>query len=172
MQASFVDLDEAKISELKKVWNQNCMYKLIFDEAPHKYYMVRVDKATSAKHLAFENNGRRYYNGEITFNFISYFPYALSHFDSLQNNEYSNLPIELKGYWEELNEIPRTRPILNISDNSLSATMEIYNPGDLPAIFSIWIDLTTPQVEHEDGTIELEKALLFDLDISQRSIST
>ena len=176
IQASFVGLQENKISEMKKIWNQDCMLPLIFDEAPHKYYMVKVDKLTSMKQLAFERGGVRYYNGDITLSFISYFPYALSRFESLEDPTIGSLPQDLIGFWEHLGDIPQKKVVIpsegqeGYSDSEI--TLSIYNPGDLPALFKLWMNLTRPESINESGLTVLEKRFMFDLEISTRSVSS
>jgi hypothetical protein len=156
----FTELTENDLQLIKKVWNKNQMYRLILDESPHKYYMVKIDKITSLKHLAFENSQGRYYNGEVSFSFISYFPYAISRFED-ESTAISHLSNEYKGYWESLEDLPVTKPQIDVLTNP--GTLKIYNPGDLPAIFKIWLNITLPDY--------FNYRIKFDLEIISRSKS-
>lgn len=161
MQTAFTNLNESELQRMKVIWNKNQMYSLVFDESPHKYFMVKIDKITSLKHLAFENSSGRYYNGEVTFSFISYFPYAISRFED-ESEAINQLTNEYKGYWENLKELPLNKPQINTSTNP--SILEIYNYGDLPAIFKIWLNVILP--EHSNYRIK------FDLEITARSQSS
>jgi hypothetical protein len=175
MTTVFTEMSEDTIKQLKDIWNKNQLYRLIFDESPHKYYMVKVDKLTSIKHLAFERNNVRYYNGELTFSFMSYFPYALSRFSNLNDNEITKLPNELRGYWENLNDLPEQKATIDINGNF--GTLEIYNFGDLPALFTLNLKTTLPAqnitITNPDGTLvnttRPERRMNFDLLVSSRT---
>jgi hypothetical protein len=139
-----VELTEEQLLNLKKIWNKGQMYPLVFDETPHKQFMVVIDKMTQIKHLAFEQNGKRYYNGEITFSFISYFPYAVSRFESETEGK-NTLNVDLLGFWENLNEIPKNKNQITIEGND--GYLELYNFGDKPALIQFWVNMVLPQVE-------------------------
>lgn len=174
LNAAFTNLTEDKLSLLKKTWNSNELYKLIFDENPHKYYMVKIDKLTSMKHLAFEKGNLRYYNGEITFTFVGYFPYAISRFESIQSGhlELASEP-DLLGYWEELEDLPVNRPEFTFNSSKTQATLQLYNYGDLPAIFELWSNIIIPEQQDAEGSgilglpfITEEKRIKFNLTIT------
>jgi hypothetical protein len=165
IQTAFIELTEAQLSQLKIIWNKDKLYPLIFDESPYKYYMVKVDKLTTMKHLAFEKENERYYNGEITFTFIAYFPYSISCFETVEQAR-EILPIELQGFWENLEYLPITQPMWRWDVQSNIFSVDIYNYGDEPALFKLWFDIVIPQSEGAGGTVILEKLINFDVTIT------
>lgn len=168
MAAAFVNLTEQQLIQLKHIWNNESMYPLIFDEAPHKYYMVKIDKMNTLKFLSFEDSNGRFYNGEVTFSFISYFPYALSRFSSLEDESIKDLPIELKNFWENLGDIPNAEPEWIKDEDNKEWHLQVSNQGDLPALFKLWLNLMTPTYEDKGITI-LGKKLKFDIMLSSKA---
>ena len=52
--------------------------KLIYDEAPYKYYLVKNGSAPQFKYICFGEPGERIYKGEGSLALIAYYPYAKS----------------------------------------------------------------------------------------------
>ena len=50
--------------------------RLIFDETPYKYYMVRPAQPPVLSYLCFEEDHCLIYKGEGSVQFIAYYPYA------------------------------------------------------------------------------------------------
>lgn len=50
--------------------------KLVFDEYPYKYYMVKAQSAPQLKYICFDHLEFRIYKGEGSVNLIAYYPFA------------------------------------------------------------------------------------------------
>lgn len=75
---AFDDLRDEDIRQLKSVFNFKGVQKLIFDETPYKYYMVRCSAPPSLKYIPFDNNGITVYKGEGSANLVAYYPFGIS----------------------------------------------------------------------------------------------
>ena len=74
---AFDGLTEKQFRELQQVFGTKELGKLVFDERPYKYYMVKSSKP-QLKYICFGKEGDRIYKGEGTLNFTAYYPYAKS----------------------------------------------------------------------------------------------
>ena len=92
---AFDNLNEADFRKLQQVFGTKELGKLIFDEKPYKYYMVKSGKP-QLKYICFGKEGERTYKGEGTLSFIAYYPYAKSVYKFLNEYENSN-----KNEWAE-----------------------------------------------------------------------
>ena len=84
---AFDELTEKQFRELQQVFGTKELGKLVFDERPYKYYMVKSGKP-QLKYICFGKEGERIYKGEGTLTFTAYYPFAKSIFKFL--NEYGN----------------------------------------------------------------------------------
>lgn len=84
---AFDDLRDEDIRQLKQVLGFKGVKKLIFDETPYKYYMVKCSSPPVLKYIAFDYNNIRVYKGEGTIELVAYYPYGIA----------SNLSIIKKG---------------------------------------------------------------------------
>ena len=79
VEAAFDDLNETQFRRLRQVYNTKILGRLIFDELPYKYYMAKIQSAPQIKFICFGDAvAERTYKGEISFQFVSYYPYARS----------------------------------------------------------------------------------------------
>ena len=92
---AFDELTEKQFRELQQVFGTKELGKLVFDERPYKYYMVKSSKP-QLKYICFGKDGERTYKGEGTLTFTAYYPFAKSVFKFL--NEYGN---KNKNEWKE-----------------------------------------------------------------------
>lgn len=124
---AFEKLTDVQIQKLKELKNDEKLHRLILDEEPYKYYMCKITGTSVLKHISFvDKNNNKYYNGEGSFTFTCYFPYALSRFPYFEDYNYLNIPewndendadiLTLEGYKVE-NIIPKNQIIYEDADN-------------------------------------------------------
>ena len=80
---AFDELTEKQFRELQQVFGTKELGKLVFDERPYKYYMVKSSKP-QLKYICFGKDGERIYKGEGTLTFTAYYPFAKSVFKFLE----------------------------------------------------------------------------------------
>ena len=142
---AFDELTEKQFRELQQVFGTKELGKLVFDERPYKYYMVKSSKP-QLKYICFGKDGERIYKGEGTLTFTAYYPFAKSAFKFLEKEieketgkevyvlrkTYSNIEewAEASGMKAQgaLDKVPKspTEGVYPIS---------VYNAGDLEADF-------------------------------------
>lgn len=177
---AFDELTEKQFRELQQVFGTKELGKLIFDERPYKYYMVKSSKP-QLKYICFGKDGERIYKGEGTLTFTAYYPFAKSVFKFLEKEieketgkevyvlrkTYSNIEewAEASGMKAQgaLDKVPKspTEGVYPIS---------VYNAGDLEADFILKfngapnsvmnIELSQQNVAGKKGFLNLKK---FDL---------
>ena len=108
---AFDELTEKQFRELQQVFGTKELGKLVFDERPYKYYMVKSSKP-QLKYICFGKEGERTYKGEGTLTFTAYYPFAKSIYKFL--NEYSDK---------------------NKDNEPIPGDILVYNAGDLEADF-------------------------------------
>ncbi len=177
---AFDELTEKQFRELQQVFGTKELGKLVFDERPYKYYMVKSEKP-QLKYICFGKDGERIYKGEGTLSFTAYYPFAKSVFKFLEKEieketgkevyvlrkTYSNIEewAEASGMKAQgaLDKVPKspTEGVYPIS---------VYNAGDLEADFilkfngapgdAVNIELSQQNVAGKKGFLNLKK---FDL---------
>ena len=125
---AFDELTEKQFRELQQVFGTKELGKLVFDERPYKYYMVKSGKP-QLKYICFGKEGEaRIYKGEGTLTFTAYYPFAKSIYKFL--NEYSD---KNKDEWKEASGMKTEKGTYDtVSDNG---SIPVYNAGDLEADF-------------------------------------
>ena len=149
---AFDELTEKQFRELQQVFGTKELGKLIFDERPYKYYMVKSSKP-QLKYICFGKDGERIYKGEGTLTFTAYYPFAKSAFKFLEKETEEETGKEVyvlrKTYpnieeWAEasgmkaqdmkaqgrLDTIPK-----NENNEPIPGDILVYNAGDLEADF-------------------------------------
>lgn len=177
---AFDELTEKQFRELQQVFGTKELGKLIFDERPYKYYMVKSSKP-QLKYICFGKDGERIYKGEGTLTFTAYYPFAKSAFKFLEKEIeketgkevyvlrkiYSNIEewAEASGMKAQgaLDKVPK-------SPTEGAYPISVYNAGDLEADFilkfngapnsAMNIELSQQNVAGKKGFLNLKK---FDL---------
>lgn len=128
---AFDELTEKQFRELQQVFGTKELGKLVFDERPYKYYMVKSGKP-QLKYICFGKEGDRIYKGEGTLNFTAYYPYAKSVHKFLDEYTDGN-----KSEWAESSELKPSKKVNNITYDTFDEnnTVRVYNAGDLDADF-------------------------------------
>lgn len=130
---AFDRLTEKEFARLRRVFVTKGLHKLIFDEQPYKYYVVKCNNP-QLKYLCFTEGGQRIYKGEGTLNFVAYFPYGKSVYKYLSN--YSAAAFTNKSEWAESSRMINSNLAIDQQlFNNKICTTAIYNAGDLEADF-------------------------------------
>ena len=142
---AFDGLTEKQFRELQQVFGTKELGKLIFDERPYKYYMVKSSKP-QLKYICFGKDGERIYKGEGTLTFTAYYPFAKSAFKFLEKEieeetgkevyvlrkTYSNIEEWAEASGMKAQGILDTIPA-EPTENAYP--ISVYNAGDLEADF-------------------------------------
>ena len=146
---AFDELTEKQFRELQQVFGTKELGKLVFDERPYKYYMVKSGKP-QLKYICFGKEGERIYKGEGTLTFTAYYPFAKSVFKFL--NEYND---KNKDEWKEASGMKAEKGTYDtVSDNG---SISVYNAGDLETDFILKFDLPVDNTPIGDIKITLSK---------------
>ena len=146
---AFDELIEKQFRELQQVFGTKELGKLVFDERPYKYYMVKSGKP-QLKYICFGKDGERIYKGEGTLSFTAYYPFAKSIFKFL--NEYND---KNKDEWKEASGMKAEKGTYDtVSDNG---SISVYNAGDLETDFILKFDLPVDNTPIGDIKITLSK---------------
>lgn len=176
---AFDELTEAQFRKLQQVFGTKELGKLIFDERPYKYYMVKSGNP-QLKYICFGKEGNpRIYKGEGTLTFTAYYPFAKSVFKFLEKTQkegkevyvlqstYSNIE-----EWAEASGMKAQGTLDKVPKNPTGGvySISVYNAGDLEADFilkfngapsnAINIELSQQNVAGKKGFLNLKK---FDL---------
>ena len=146
---AFDELTEAQFRKLQQVFGTKELGKLVFDERPYKYYMVKSSKP-QLKYICFGKDGERIYKGEGILNFTAYYPFAKSIFKFL--NEYGN---KNKDEWKEASGMKAEKGTYDIVSNN--GSISVYNAGDLEADFILKFNLPVDNTPIGDIKITLSK---------------
>lgn len=146
---AFDELTEKQFRELQQVFGTKELGKLIFDERPYKYYMVKSSKP-QLKYICFGKDGERIYKGEGTLTFTAYYPFAKSVFKFL--NEYGN---KNKDEWKEASGMKAEKGTYDIVSNN--GSISVYNAGDLETDFILKFSLPADNTPIGDIKITLSK---------------
>ena len=146
---AFDELTEKQFRELQQVFGTKELGKLVFDERPYKYYMVKSGKP-QLKYICFGKEGERIYKGEGTLTFTAYYPFAKSIFKFL--NEYGH---KNKDEWQQASGMKAEKGIYDIVSNN--GSISVYNAGDLETDFILKFSLPVDNTPIGDIKITLSK---------------
>ena len=142
---AFDELTEKQFRELQQVFGTKELGKLVFDERPYKYYMVKSSKP-QLKYICFGEDGERIYKGEGTLTFTAYYPFAKSVFKFLEKETEKETGKEVyvlrKTYpnieeWAEASGMKSQGILDTIPAEPTENTypISVYNAGDLETDF-------------------------------------
>ena len=142
---AFDELTEKQFRELQQVFGTKELGKLIFDERPYKYYMVKSSKP-QLKYICFGKYGERIYKGEGTLTFTAYYPFAKSVFKFLEKEIEKETGKEVyvlrKTYsnieeWAEASNMKAQGALDKVPKSPTEGVypISVYNAGDLEADF-------------------------------------
>ena len=164
---AFDELTEKQFRELQQVFGTKELGKLVFDERPYKYYMVKSGKP-QLKYICFGKDGERIYKGEGTLTFTAYYPFAKSAFKFLEKEieeetgkevyvlrkTYSNIEEWAEASGMKAQGILDTIPA-EPTENAYP--ISVYNAGDLEADFILKFSLPVDNTPIGDIKITLSK---------------
>ena len=177
---AFDELTEKQFRELQQVFGTKELGKLVFDERPYKYYMVKSSKP-QLKYICFGKDGERIYKGEGTLTFTAYYPFAKSVFKFLEKEIEKETGKEVyvlrKTYsnieeWAEASGMKAQGALDKVPKSPTGGVypISVYNAGDLEADFilkfngapnsAMNIELSQQNVAGKKGFLNLKK---FDL---------
>ena len=177
---AFDELTEKQFRELQQVFGTKELGKLVFDERPYKYYMVKSGKP-QLKYICFGKEGERIYKGEGTLSFTAYYPFAKSVFKFLEKEIEKETGKEVyvlrKTYpnieeWAEASGMKAQGALDKVPKSPTGGVypISVYNAGDLEADFilkfngapnsAMNIELSQQNVAGKKGFLNLKK---FDL---------
>ena len=142
---AFDGLTEKQFRELQQVFGTKELGKLVFDERPYKYYMVKSSKP-QLKYICFGKDGERIYKGEGTLTFTAYYPFAKSVFKFLEKEIEKETGKEVyvlrKTYsnieeWAEASNMKAQGALDKVPKSPTEGVypISVYNAGDLEADF-------------------------------------
>lgn len=142
---AFDELTEKQFRELQQVFGTKELGKLVFDERPYKYYMVKSSKP-QLKYICFGKDGERIYKGEGTLSFTAYYPFAKSVFKFLEKEIEKETGKEVyvlrKTYpnieeWAEASGMKAQGALDKVPKSPTEGVypISVYNAGDLEADF-------------------------------------
>lgn len=126
ISVAFDSLTEDQIRLIKKKFGDRKIHKLVFDELPYKYYLVKVSGAPNLKYIPFDEEEcsyheeyvgskeelysprpdyslKRVYKGEGSITFVAYNPFGRSRFKYRDQYNVENCPeLEQTGSVEEI----------------------------------------------------------------------
>ena len=80
IEFAFYQMTEEQLSFIKKFYCDKKIHNLIFDEDPYKIYSAKATGSAFIKHICFERDNKRFYNGEGEITFTCYYPFARGRF--------------------------------------------------------------------------------------------
>lgn len=123
---AYDSLTEENMRQLAQILSFKGVKPLIFDEAPHKKYMVKCSSAPNLKYICFFENGTKIYKGEGNITFVAYYPFALSTTDyvyttnnSVTINNIGDLEADCYVYYN----ISTTAQDITLTNSSISSIL-------------------------------------------------
>ena len=174
---AFDGLTEKQFRELQQVFGTKELGKLVFDERPYKYYMVKSSKP-QLKYICFGKDGERTYKGEGTLTFTAYYPFAKSAFKFLEKEIEEETGKEVyvlrKTYsnieeWAEASGMKAQGTLDKVPESPIEGvySISVYNAGDLETDFilkfnsapgdAVNIELSKQNVGNKKAFLNLKK---------------
>ena len=174
---AFDGLTEKQFRELQQVFGTKELGKLVFDERPYKYYMVKSSKP-QLKYICFGKDGERIYKGEGTLTFTAYYPFAKSVFKFLEKEIEKETGKEVyvlrKTYpnieeWAEASGMKAQGTLDKVPESPIEGvySISVYNAGDLETDFilkfnsapgdAVNIELSKQNVGNKKAFLNLKK---------------
>ena len=159
---AFDQLSESELLRLFEVFGDTTLQRLIFDEAPYKYYMAKSTGTPQIKYICFECEtntdkflrGENVYRGEGTLSFIAYFPFARSRYKYLEDYTCDNIPewnddVFGRDYYTNINEWQKSSGIIargtndTFTSSSTYHSISLYNGGQMETDIGITLNLSS-----------------------------
>lgn len=166
---AFDSITEKELHRLRQVFNQQELRRLIFDERPYKYYMVKVTGTPTFKTICFDENHNgqmiRIYKGEGTVEFTAFYPFAKSVHKYLNEFSCSNI-----NEWKDSINMKISKDDFDGED---SDTIKIFNGGDLDTELKLYYNFNDDKLLEKvylkyNGTAVLAGKLEFNNTFSKK----
>lgn len=141
---AFDGMTDGQFRQLRALCASKKLQKLVYDEAPYKYYMVKSTGNPTIKYVSFDeydaegNIAGRIYKGEGSLTFTAYYPYARCEHKFLNDEYYAQF--ETIHQWKAASGLKETKGNLDFWYNTDNMGWKIptYNPGDLEADYKLY----------------------------------
>lgn len=141
---AFDGMTDAQFRQLRALCASKKLQKLVYDEAPYKYYMVKSTGNPTIKYVSFDeydaegNITGRVYKGEGSLTFTAYYPYARCEHKFLDDEYYAQF--KTIHQWKAASGLKETKGNLDFWYNTDNMGWKIptYNPGDLEADYKLY----------------------------------
>ncbi len=141
---AFDGMTDAQFRQLRALCASKKLQKLVYDEAPYKYYMVKSTGNPTIKYVSFDkydaegNITGLVYKGEGSLTFTAYYPYARCEHKFLDDEYYAQF--ETIHQWKAASGLKETKGNLDFWYNTDNTGWKIpvYNPGDLEADYKLY----------------------------------
>lgn len=140
LDIAYDSVTEKQLRALRKWLDGKEVQELVLDEWPYKTYSAKVKSAITLNYYCFEENGQRIYKGNGNITFVSFFPFARCSKKFL--NEYSdNFRLEWNKSARLLENNDEAFYDTIKEDQNGDSYVNLYNPGDVEADFTLTFDL-------------------------------
>lgn len=141
---AFDGMTDAQFRQLRALCASKKLQKLVYDEAPYKYYMVKSTGNPTIKYVSFDeydaegNIAGRIYKGEGSLTFTAYYPYARCEHKFLNDEYYAQF--KTIHQWKAASGLKEAKGTLDFWYNTDNTVWKIpvYNPGDLEADYKLY----------------------------------
>lgn len=161
---AFDNITEEQKRRLSQIFSNKKPQKIIFDELPFKYYLVKPSAAPQLQYICFESKGQRIYKGEGTLQLLAYYPYARSLYkwldeytvDSVMcwDSDWNN-----KNEWAAASNLKLTQGNYDkiTFSTTNSASIPLFNAGDLETGFTLSFSFNGDSIGNDSIHIYLEE---------------
>lgn len=141
---AFDGMTDAQFRQLRALCASKKLQKLVYDEAPYKYYMVKSTGNPTIKYVSFDeydaegNITGLVYKGEGSLTFTAYYPYARCEHKFLDDEYYAQF--ETIHQWKAASGLKETKGTLDswYNTDNMGWKIPVYNPGDLEADYKLY----------------------------------
>ena len=162
---AFDDMTEEQYRELKRLCASKKLMRLVFDEAPYKYYMVKMTGNPTLKYVGFDGYNEdgeieRVYKGEGSLTLTAYYPYARCDHKFLEDKYYEN--IKNIHQWAAASGLKESKGTLDSWYNSNNVEWKIltYNPGDLEADYKLYFPYNDESESFDLEWVSVKESIL------------
>lgn len=134
---AFDSMTERQMRKLQTLFGSRKLHRLIFDELPFKYYMVKVAGSPKLKYICFDEGDQRIYKGEGSLSFNAFFPFARSVHKFL--NQYPSEQYPNKNEWSAASRMLSAKGTYD----SPGTSIKLHNAGDVEADWFAYFALSS-----------------------------
>lgn len=147
---AFDELTDSQLTMLRNMFGYKGLRKLIFDEKPDRYYMVRPTQPPVLSYVPFSGPAQTIiYKGEGSVQFVAYYPYALG-LESIQvgGSGITTNPGDLSASLELIYELPLSSGVqITVTHSGTDKTFKMRNTSAYEGDTHILINPRTQLIE-------------------------